>query len=113
VKEVALSIGISVPTLRQHYSSELERRHAMVLMMESVQLGRLNDQAAAGNVAAEKELMKALEKGRLEQLSDRVARRDERPRPSRSARRKQAAKAKGIAASSLRRLRRIVAELRA
>jgi hypothetical protein len=29
-------------------------------MMESVQLGRLNDQAEKGNVAAEKELMKAL-----------------------------------------------------
>ena len=66
VKEVALSIGVSVPTLRQHYSSELEQRQAMALMIESVQLARLNDQAEKGNVAAEKELMKALEKGRRE-----------------------------------------------
>jgi hypothetical protein len=42
-------------------------------MMESVQLGRLNDQAEKGNVAAEKQLTKMLEKGRLELLSAQVA----------------------------------------
>jgi AcrR family transcriptional regulator len=73
VAEVAQSIGITIPTLRLHYSSELRRRRAMCLMMESVQLGRLNDQAEKGNVAAEKELMKALEKGRIRQLSTEVA----------------------------------------
>jgi len=73
VGEVAQSIGITIPTLRQHYSSELRRRAGMKLMMESVQLGRLNDQAAKGNVTAEKELMKALEKGRLRQLASDVA----------------------------------------
>jgi hypothetical protein len=65
VKKVATSIGVSVPTLRQHYFSHVERREAMALMMESVQLGRLNDLAEKGNVTAEKELLKALEKGRL------------------------------------------------
>lgn len=73
VAEVAQSIGITIPTLREHYSSELRRRAAMRLQMESVQLGRLNDQAEKGNVTAEKELMKALEKGRMKQLANDVA----------------------------------------
>lgn len=68
VKKVATSIGVSVPTLRQHYFSHVERREAMALMMESVQLGRLNDLAEKGNVTAEKELLKAIEKGRLREL---------------------------------------------
>jgi len=82
VGEVAKSIGVDLKTLRKHYFPELGRRAAMALMMESVQLGRLNDQAAAGNVAAEKELMKALEKGRLAQLADLVAhpRREKKPK---------------------------------
>ena len=66
IGEVAQSIGITIPTLKKHYFSELRRRRAMRLMIESVQLGRLNDQAEKGNVAAEKELMKALERGRRE-----------------------------------------------
>lgn len=102
VKEVALSIGVSVPTLREHYSSELERRHAMALMLESVQLARLNDQAEKGNVAAEKELMKALEKGRLHQLAQHVANRgtgraEPKPKPERLGKKAElAAAAKGV-----------------
>ncbi len=68
VKDVALSIGVSVPTLRQHYFSQVNRRRDLALMMESVQLGRLNDLAEKGNVTAEKALMKALGRGQLEQL---------------------------------------------
>lgn len=73
IAEVASSIGITIPTLRQHYSSELRHRAAMRLRMESVQLGRLNDQAEKGNVTAEKELMKALEKGRRDQFAAAMA----------------------------------------
>ena len=93
VKQVALSIGISVPTLRQHYFSELAQRAAMALMMESVQLGRLNDQAAGGNVAAEKELMKALSRGRLEHLAGHVADRGKRDAKPAKPGKKEAAKA--------------------
>jgi hypothetical protein len=81
--KVAKSIGVDLKTLRKHYFPELEKREAMALMMESVQLARLNDQAEKGNVAAEKELMKALHKGRLEAIDEKVARRhgkSERPR---------------------------------
>lgn len=77
-KEVALAIGVSVPTLRKHYFSELEQRQAAHLRFEATQLHRLNEAAKSGNVAAEKELMKAMEKARLEQLRDRVATRGER-----------------------------------
>ena len=69
VKKVAQSIGVSVPTLRQYYFSHVQRREQLALMMESVQLGRLNDLAAGGNVSAEKELMKALSKGRVAEIS--------------------------------------------
>lgn len=101
VKQVALSIGISVPTLRQHYFSELASRAAMALMMESVQLGRLNDQAADGNVAAEKELMKALAKGRLEQLAGTVADRGKREAKPAKPGKKEAAKAAAVGITGL------------
>lgn len=74
-KEAAVAIGVSVPTLQKHYFFELAKREASVLMMEATQLERLNEQAMAGNVAAEKELMKALAKGRIEAMSVSVAQR--------------------------------------
>lgn len=64
VKQAATAIGLSVPTLRKHYFSEVAKRDQAQLRMEMVQLGRLNDLAAAGNVAAEKELAKQLDKMR-------------------------------------------------
>lgn len=73
VKKVALSIGISVPTLRQYYFSHVQHREQLALMMESVQLGRLNELAEQGNVTAEKELMKALDKGRARELQRELA----------------------------------------
>lgn len=78
-KEAAIALGITVPTLRKHYFSELERRAAAALMMEGTQLGRLNAAAEAGNVAAEKELMKALDKGRIKTVSSQVANRGAKP----------------------------------
>jgi hypothetical protein len=93
VGEVALSIGITIPTLREHYSSELRRRGAMRLQMESVQLGRLNDQAEKGNVAAEKELMKALEKGRRAQVAAAFAATPSKPKAPKLGKKEAAAKA--------------------
>jgi AcrR family transcriptional regulator len=90
VKEVALSIGVSVPTLRQHYSSEVAARHATALMVESVQLGRLNDQAEKGNVAAEKELLKALAKGRLEATAERFQSTEPKPKKEKLGKKAQA-----------------------
>ena len=80
-KETATALGISVPTLRKHYFVEVERREAAALMMEGTQLARLNAAADAGNVAAEKELMKALERGRVRAVSDKLASRADPQRP--------------------------------
>lgn len=62
VKDAAIAIGITSPTLRAHYSSELKIRQAARLRMEMTQLARLNALAADGNVSAEKELGKMLER---------------------------------------------------
>lgn len=64
VKQAATAIGVSVPTLRKHYFSEVAKRDAAQLRMEMTQLARLNGLAAEGNVAAEKELLKQLDKMR-------------------------------------------------
>jgi len=73
VKEAATAIGVSVPTLRKHYFSEVAKRDAARVRMEMTQLSRLNDAAATGNVAAEKELFKRLDKAALADLAERVA----------------------------------------
>lgn len=81
VKDAATAIGVSVPTLRKVYFVELEDRRAARLRFEITQLARLNDQAEGGNVAAEKELFKRIDKARLEDLSDRVAHSPKPPKP--------------------------------
>lgn len=77
VKDAAVAIGISVPTLRKVYFAEVAKRQSARLRMEMTQLARLNAEAAAGNVAAEKELMKQMERLRLRDRSDALA-----PQPS-------------------------------
>lgn len=64
VKEAATAIGLSAPTLRKVYFSEVEKRDQAKLRMEMTQLARLNDLAAGGNVSAEKELLKQMDKMR-------------------------------------------------
>lgn len=73
VKEAATAIGVSVPTLRKHYSSEVAQRDAAAIRFEMVQLSRLNTKAAGGSVAAEKELGRRIEKARLDDLSKSMA----------------------------------------
>lgn len=81
VKDAAAAIGVSVPTLRQHYSSELAKRARADLRLEMTQLARLNKAAEEGNVAAEKELFKRMEKRALAGLSERVADRAKPKKP--------------------------------
>lgn len=64
VKEAATAIGVSAPTLRKVYFSEVAKRAQAQLRMEMTQLARLNKLATDGNVAAEKELLKQLDKMR-------------------------------------------------
>lgn len=81
VKEAATAIGVSVPTLRKHYSSEVAQREAAAIRFEMVQLHRLNEGAKSGSVSAEKELGRRLEKARIDLLSDRVGRNPRAPSP--------------------------------
>jgi hypothetical protein len=73
VKDAATAIGVSVPTLRKHYFAEVKKRDSAKLRMEMTQLSRLNSAAAAGNVAAEKELGKRLKMATMEDTAERVA----------------------------------------
>ena len=56
VETVARVIGISQPTLRKVYFSEVAEREVMALKVRSAQMERLTEQAIGGNVAAEKAL---------------------------------------------------------
>ena len=80
VKQATTAIGVSSPTLRKHYFSEVAKRDAAALRFEMVQLVRLNDGAKAGSVAAEKELGRRLEKAKLDALSEDMARHPRQPR---------------------------------
>jgi hypothetical protein len=83
VKQAAMGIGVSVPTLRKHYSSEVAQREAAAIRFEMVQLNRLNEGAKAGSVSAEKELGRRLDKAKLDALSDRVSNHARPPKPER------------------------------
>lgn len=56
VQTVAKVIGLSQPTLRKVYFSEVADREVMALKVKGAQLERLTEAAIAGNVAAEKAL---------------------------------------------------------
>ena len=82
VKGAATAIGVSVPTLRKHYFAEVKKRNDAKLRMEMTQLTRLNNAAAAGSVAAEKELGKRLDKAVLKDTAERVANRGRNGAPA-------------------------------
>lgn len=78
-RDAAAVLGITMPTLRKHYFSELEQWRVARLRLKAAQLQRLHEEGAKGNVAAIKELFKQMDKGALAQLSERVANRSGRP----------------------------------
>ena len=73
VKQAASVIGVSGPTLRKVYFSEVAKRQQAALRMEMTQLARLNALAEGGNVTAEKELLKQLGRLRLQDKSTALA----------------------------------------
>ncbi len=97
VKQAATAIGVSVPTLRKHYFSEVAKRDDAQIRMEMLQLGRLNDLAAAGNVSAEKELLKQMERMRMRDTARAMA-----PAPSPAARKVGKKEAEAQAAQEVR-----------
>lgn len=93
-KEAAYAIGVSVPTLRKHYFSELEQYERLRLQLKAELLRRL---VADGSVAAIKELFKQLDKSGLEQLADRMANRQTQGEPKKEKIGKKAAAAEAAA----------------
>lgn len=79
--DVAAAIGITAPTLRKHYFRELKARHDARLRLDGALLGALASEAAAGNVAAVKELYKRVEKHDQVKLSQSVAARGSQAKP--------------------------------
>jgi hypothetical protein len=65
IKECAEVVGLSQPTFRKVYFSECGKRRSARLKVEMLQLTRLNDQAAQGNVSAERELARRLDQLRM------------------------------------------------
>lgn len=59
--EIASGLGISLPTLKKYYFSELKRREMQRTRFELWRAKQLADQAAGGNVGAMKELTKIME----------------------------------------------------
>src|SRR5690606_9723012 len=78
VKQTAEVIGLSTPTLRKVYFSECRKRQLARVKLEMLQLSRLNDEAAKGNVAAEKELGRRLDQLRMRDQAEKIA-----PQPQR------------------------------
>ena len=72
VKDVAAALGITQPTLRKHYFSEVQQRDAMRLKLKAEVMVGLFDQAKAGNVGAMKKLLEQVEKGDLLALNNAV-----------------------------------------
>ena len=76
--DAASLIGVDAKTLRKHYSRECAQRTSAALRLEQRQLERLNTQAEAGNVAAEKALAERLEKLRMRDQAKKVGVRERR-----------------------------------
>jgi heme exporter protein D len=73
VADVALALGVSQPTLRKHYFSEVEQRKAMLDRLEADQLAKLFDQSAGGSTAATKALLDRCDDARMARLAGLVA----------------------------------------
>lgn len=71
-KDAAAALGITMPTFRKHYFSELEQWRVAKLKLKAKHLLTLDAQASAGSVPAAKELFKQIDKGNLAALAEAV-----------------------------------------
>ena len=78
VADVALAMGLSQPTLRKHYFSEVEQRKAMLDRLEADQLAKLFDQSENGSTAATKALLDRCDDARSARFAAAVIK-DRRP----------------------------------
>lgn len=62
IAEIAMALGISEPTLKRYYFRELKSREEAKFRVEGTRLLKLYEGVEEGNVAANKELGKVLDK---------------------------------------------------
>lgn len=62
MSEIAMALGISEPTLKRYYFRELKTREEAKFRVEATRLLKLYEGVEEGNVAANKELGKVLDK---------------------------------------------------
>jgi hypothetical protein len=74
-------VGLSQPTLRKVYFSEMAARDIMALKVRSEQLARLTEAAIKGNIAAEKALAGMIQAERLAVQAAAITRRPEAKAP--------------------------------
>jgi len=98
--EIARVLGITKPTFYKHYFNEISRAGLAPLMLKAKQLARLNAQAEAGNVAAEKALAAMVHAERLAQQAQTLgapAPKRNEPRPAKLGKKEEAkAAAQGV-----------------
>ncbi|NYT43117.1 hypothetical protein HZY97_20245 [Sphingomonas sp. R-74633] len=70
--EIAAALSITAKTLRKHYSRELREHEAAKLKVEGKLLVGLVREVDKGNVSANKELAKRLDKAGLKALAEKV-----------------------------------------
>ncbi|MFC0684636.1 hypothetical protein [Novosphingobium clariflavum] len=95
---VASVMGISQPTLRKVYFTEVAAREVMALKVKSEQLARLTDAAIGGNVAAEKALAGMIQAEQLRSVGAKIKERG-RAEPAPRLGKKEAAKEAAAKAS--------------
>lgn len=74
-EDAALAIGVTMPTFRKHYFSELAQWKQARLRLKAKQLQLLAAAAATGKVAAIKEMFAQIDKAGLVDLSNKAANR--------------------------------------
>lgn len=78
VEMVARVVGLSQPTLRKVYFSEVAQREVMGLKVRSEQLVRLTEAAIGGNIAAEKALAGLIQSEQVRLTAQHVVERGKR-----------------------------------
>lgn len=77
MESVAQSVGLSVPTFRKYYFSEIRMQQVALLRVKGRHIDRLWQKAEGGDVGAMKEIGKMLDRVELAALSERVSTRKE------------------------------------
>ncbi|MBV7394566.1 hypothetical protein [Mameliella sediminis] len=98
VEEIAKGLGVSVPTLRKHYFSELKMRDMHRTRLDLARLETLATQALAGNVGADRQLQKMVEQFDRKQLTRAAAAAPEKPAAAKLGKKAAAKKAAEAAA---------------